>query len=242
MIDVKDFAAVIKKIAHQFYPVVPFDHSKEKIALLDLSPSNKNFSEKNYENTAALGAFVNAELEKHAAKFLIGGYRETRNMYRRSDLFDKNLETDVTLTDEPRNLHLGIDIWGAEDTPVSTPLGGMVHSFAFNDNFGDYGATIILQHQLDMLNFYTLYGHLALKDLANIRSGQFITRGETFAHFGGPAENGEWPPHLHFQVILDMGNMEGDYPGVCKQSEAGKFLLNSPDPDSILNMMRYLKA
>jgi peptidoglycan LD-endopeptidase LytH len=240
MIPIKDFAFIIKKIATGFYPVIPFDHKKEKIALLDLSPANKNFFERNYVTTTALSNFIEGERAKAGAKFLIGGYRETRNMYRRSELFDNNLTKDISLVEEPRNLHLGMDIWGAEDTPISTPLGGMVHSYAFNDNFGDYGATIILQHQVDTFNFYILYGHLALKDIANIRTGQFITRGETFAHFGGPAENGNWPPHLHFQVILDMGIMEGDYPGVCKTSEADKFLANSPDPDSILNMMRFI--
>jgi hypothetical protein len=45
------------------------------------------------------------------------------------------------------------------------PLGGMVHSFAYNDQFGDYGATIVLLHQLDGMPFYTLYGHLSLKIL-----------------------------------------------------------------------------
>jgi murein DD-endopeptidase MepM/ murein hydrolase activator NlpD len=117
----------------------------------------------------------------------------------------------------------------------------MIHSFAYNDHFGDYGATIILQHQLDMINFYTLYGHLSLRDIERIRVGQFITRGENFAHFGPWEENGNWPPHLHFQVILDMGNLEGDYPGVCKLSESGKYLKNCPDPDLILNLKRFLK-
>jgi murein DD-endopeptidase MepM/ murein hydrolase activator NlpD len=111
----------------------------------------------------------------------------------------------------------------------------MIHSLAFNNHFGDYGATIILQHQLDTYNFYTLYGHLSVKDLGNARVGQFVTRGENFAHFGPPAENGQWPPHLHFQLILDMGIAEGDYPGVCKLSEAGKYLENSPDPAPLLN-------
>ncbi|MBL8965238.1 MAG: MCP four helix bundle domain-containing protein, partial [Phycisphaerae bacterium] len=50
-------------------------------------------------------------------------------------------------------------------------------------------------------------------DLAAIREGQFITRGQCFAHFGKPAENGNWPPHLHFQVIADLEFKEGDYPG-----------------------------
>jgi murein DD-endopeptidase MepM/ murein hydrolase activator NlpD len=117
---------------------------------------------------------------------------------------------------------------------VSAPLGGMIHSFAFNNKFSDYGATIILQHQLSTLNFYSLYGHLSLADINALRTGQFITRGQTFAHFGEPNENGNWPPHLHFQLIADIRNYHGDYPGVCKYSERKNYLENSPDPNIIL--------
>lgn len=239
MIDIKDFAAIMKRIADDFHQVIPFDAKTQKIALLDLSPANANFSQKDYESTETLSQFINQNKKAKNANFLIGGYREERNMYRRSNLFDKNVIEDSSIIEEPRNMHLGIDVWGDAGTPIYAALGGMVHSYAYNDNFGDYGATIILQHQVDMLNFYTLYGHLSLTDIAKIRSGQFITRGEKFAHFGSPEENGNWPPHLHFQVIFDMGILEGDYPGVCKKSEAEKYFANSPDPDSILNLLKY---
>ena len=63
-------------------------------------------------------------------------------------------------------------------------MGGMVHSFNYNNNFGDYGATIILLHQLDGLPFYTLYGHLSLRDIDHLSEGQYVIRGEEIAHFG----------------------------------------------------------
>jgi murein DD-endopeptidase MepM/ murein hydrolase activator NlpD len=117
---------------------------------------------------------------------------------------------------EPRRLHLGIDIWAETGTPVHAFMGGMVHSFAFNNNFGDYGATLILLHQLDGIAFYSLYGHISLNDINTIQAGEYVSRGEKIAHFGGPAENGNWPPHLHFQVIYDIELNKGDYPwGVC---------------------------
>jgi murein DD-endopeptidase MepM/ murein hydrolase activator NlpD len=93
-----------------------------------------------------------------------------------------------------------------------------------------------MQHQLETFNFYLLYGHLSLKDLEGLQEGHYLTRGQAFAHFGTPVENGNWPPHLHFQLILDIGAWEGDYPGVCKVSEAMSYLQNSPDPSIFLNM------
>ncbi len=118
-------------------------------------------------------------------------------------------------------------------------MGGYVHSFAFNDQYGDYGAIIILHHQLDEVSFNTLYGHLTLQDIAGLQEGQYITRGAEFAHFGEPHENGNWPSHLHFQIVQEMHEKKGDYPGVCKYSEREKFLSNSPDPDTMLKMMQY---
>jgi hypothetical protein len=52
-------------------------------------------------------------------------------------------------------------------------------------------------------------------------------------------ENGHWPPHLHFQLIIDMGKAKGDYPGVCKYSEREKYLDNCPDPGFILSMVKH---
>ena len=60
------------------------------------------------------------------------------------------------------------------------------------------------------------------------------------AEFGMRFENGNWPPHLHFQLIMDMEGWTGDYPGVCKFSEKDKWLANCPDPDLVLGMMRYV--
>ncbi|MFT3910100.1 MAG: peptidoglycan DD-metalloendopeptidase family protein [Ferruginibacter sp.] len=175
---------ILEKHAHDFHNVVPLNRSTDKIVALDLSASNRFFNESVYSAPGIFSAFIENERMKNHATYLIGGYKENREMYRRSNLFDKNVSEDVVIKDEPRSLHLGIDIWAAAGTKVFAPLGGMIHSFAYNNNFGDYGATIILQHQLNTINFYTLYGHLSLKDLEEKRVGQFITRGENFAHFG----------------------------------------------------------
>ncbi len=209
----------------KIHPVIVFPENAV-ISKLDLSKSNSAFTPAIYNDFGLFTQFIKQQHADTNAAFLIGGYREERDMYRRSELFG--------VLEEPRSLHLGMDIWGEAGTPVHAPLNGKVHSFRFNDNFGDYGATIILEHQVADLVFFILYGHLALRDLDGLYTGKVIAQGEVFAHFGIPIENGHWPPHLHFQVIMDMGGLVGDYPGVCKPSEALQFLDNSPDPAMLL--------
>ena len=222
-----------------FAPVVPFDAATERVASLDLSNNNQELDELTYSDTAAFSAYINQKLAAANARYLLGGYGELREMYKRSRLFGFATGEPETITTpaEPRRLHLGIDIWGEVGTPVAAPLGGMVHSLANNDNFGDYGATIILQHQLDTVVFHTLYGHVSLKDIELLEEGNYISRGQQFARFGEPHENGDWPPHLHFQIIKYMELKEGDYPGVCTKSEREKYLANCPDPNLILGML-----
>jgi murein DD-endopeptidase MepM/ murein hydrolase activator NlpD len=222
--------ALIKNRA-DFHPVVDFDPVTEKLLHLNFTESNKILTATEVSDTMLFTDYINRMLNNAGAKYGIGGYNENRTLYRRSELF---------AGEEPRTLHLGIDIWGPAGTPVYAALGGMVHSFAYNEHFGDYGATIVLLHQLETVAFHTLYGHLGLADISKLSEGQYITRGEVIGHFGKPAENGNWPPHLHFQVIDDIQLMQGDYPGVCKLSESEWYLKNCPDPDLVLNMMKYI--
>ena len=218
-----------------FFPVIKFNPEKEKLLQLDFTANNNELTACIIENTLFFSAYINSKLEKAHSRLGIGGYGEHRTVYSRSRVFDA-----ANSRDEPRRLHLGTDIWGPAGTAVYAPIGGMVHGFAFNDKFGDYGATIILLHQLDGFPFYTLYGHVSLHDISLLREGQYIIGGEEMAHFGEPHENGHWPPHLHFQIIFDIGVNEGDYPGVCKFSEREKYMNNCPDPDLILQMNRYI--
>lgn len=218
----------LNKNRHHFHPVVPYNPEQDRIFSFDLSASNKNLTADICNNTARFSDYVNELLAKHHCRYAIGGYNEWRSIYTNSDLFGNN--------GSPRKLHIGLDIWGAVDTPVYAFMGGMVHSFAFNNNDRDYGATLILSHQLEGVSFYTLYGHISLRDIASLQSGAYVNRGNTIGHIGPPEENGNWPPHLHIQLIADLELYEGDYPGVCSREDAEKYLNNCPDPELILNM------
>lgn len=224
-------AAILEKHQSEYHRVVDFDPAKDKLYHFDLTAANAELREADLADTQKFAGYIDHKLQSTGSRYGIGGYGENRPLYRRSILFEG---------EEPRTIHLGVDIWGPAGTSVYAALGGVVHSFAFNNNFGDYGATIILQHQLETKVFCTLYGHLAVKDLAQVKEGKYISRGELIGHFGEPAENGNWPPHLHFQVIEDMRVKKGDYPGVCSLSESEKYLANCPDPDLLLGIMKYV--
>ncbi len=227
-----DLIGLLKKYAATFYPVVAYRPATDKLLAMDFTEANKDITVALATDLNLFCNYVEHSLRDADCKYGIGGYNELRTLYARSEHFDTK--------GEPRRLHLGLDIWGPAGTKVSAFMGGMVHSFAYNRNYGDYGATIILSHQLDAIPFYTLYGHLSLQDIDGISEGTYVVRGQTIGHFGPPSENGQWPPHLHFQIIKEMGVYRGDYPGVCRASEKEHYLLNSPDPDLILQLNRYL--
>ncbi|HEX7846335.1 MAG TPA: peptidoglycan DD-metalloendopeptidase family protein [Chitinophagaceae bacterium] len=227
-------ADILRKYAAEYHPVVLFDPAKDKLLPLDLTANNTAFTEEIYNDIGSFSHYMTEQLKTANAKYAIGGYDEHRQVYSSSAVFDAVGDS------EPRRLHLGIDIWGKPYTAVMSPMDGIVHSVAFNNRQGDYGATIILTHRLKEMSFYTLYGHLSLNSIKDKQEGQRIERGEIFAEFGISVENGHWPPHLHFQVILDMGDWQGDYPGVCKLSEREKYLENCPDPDLLLKMNKHI--
>jgi murein DD-endopeptidase MepM/ murein hydrolase activator NlpD len=212
--------------------VVQFDRVSDKLFHFNFTSTNTQLNPVILGDTKVFSEWVSQTLLKENSRYGVGGYDEHRTIYSRSGLFDKD--------EEPRRLHLGIDIWGPEGTLVFAPIVGRIHSYRFNDNFGDYGATIVLEHEVEGLRFHTLYGHLNLASITNLEKGFSISKGEKIAELGNVLENGHWPPHLHFQIIFDMQGMDGDYPGVCRFSEKDAYLSNCPDPEILLkHTFRY---
>jgi peptidoglycan LD-endopeptidase LytH len=206
--------------------VVDFDAGADSLLALDLTDNNTELSLTDIADTERFAGWISHKLEQHNCLYGIGGYFEHRTIYGRSALFDT--------AGEPRRLHLGIDIWADAGTTVYAPLDGRVHSFKDNNNFGDYGPTIILEHNLEGLQLYTLYGHLSRQSLDGLYEGKPVNMNQVLGQFGDVAENGQWPPHLHFQLMFDMEGLKGDYPGVCRYSEKERYRLNIPDPNLVL--------
>ena len=207
--------------------VVDFDPLSDRLYPFDFTAANTELTDEIIGDTETFSSWAAHKLSMAGCLYGIGGYDEHRTIYNRSAHFDT--------AEEPRRLHLGVDIWGKAGTPVYNFYDAEVHSFQNNDHFGDYGATIILQYNLGGLTLYILYGHLSLSSLEGLSEGQFIPKGKAFAFLGIPKENGHWPPHLHFQLLFDMQGKKGDYPGVCQFSKKHVFLNNCPDPALILN-------
>ncbi len=208
-----------------FHEVMPI--AGKAVVALDLSVSSLDLG--NNDRFLEIGPFtrtVDQILEDQAAYFGVGGYGEVRPFYT-TDAYQV-MDNEGA---QWRTVHLGLDVWGAAHTPVFAPLDGVVHSVADNAGERDYGPTVILRHDVnDELSFYSLYGHLSRKSVEHLEVGQEVNAGDTIAAVGPAPENGNWPPHLHFQLMLDMLEEEQDFPGVCYPAERETWLSLCPDP------------
>jgi peptidoglycan LD-endopeptidase LytH len=158
-----------------------------------------------------------------------GGYGEDRGVYSQVLFAPEGVE--------PRTVHLGYDIFALAGADVFTPLNARIHSSRINEAEGDYGPTIILEHEAGPgAKFHTLYGHLSRDSLKGLKPGTAFMAGERIGALGTRRENGGWSPHLHFQLILDIGDWKGDYPGVCRRSEQEHWLSICPDPRPLLGL------
>jgi 4-aminobutyrate aminotransferase-like enzyme/Ser/Thr protein kinase RdoA (MazF antagonist) len=180
----------------------------------------------NLFDTNLLNRKISQLMSDAGATLAIGRYNETRGFYT-TDAFA------AQGNDAPqwRTVHVGMDFFTNPGAEVYAVQDGSVHSFANNSADRDYGPTIILEHKVSGdLVFYSLSGHLSMDSIANLRPGQKIKKGEVIGRVGTQMENGKWPPHLHFQIILDMLGKQGDFPGVGLAHQRKVWQSISPDP------------
>lgn len=211
------------------HQIIPKEFQNSSFHIFNFSKENNDLIAINFENRDEFSDYITNTLIANNCTFGIGGYSENRIIYNHSSLFDTQ--------NESRSVHLGIDIWMPENTPIVSPLDAIVHSFQDNDNLGDYGPTVILEHSISGIIFYTLYGHLSRKSLRGLHVGKTISKGGIVGNLGSYEENGGWPPHLHFQIISDMLGKSGDFPGVSSPREKDTLLQLCPDPNLILNIL-----
>ncbi len=224
------FKEFIEQLSQGFTPVVSSRFSEEDYLAIDLCEDNQELNHINVSSSSAFDEYISGYLYKNEAKVAYGGYNEVRGIYRRSSHFNKqDPETE-------RNIHLGLDIWCDAGIEILAPLDGSIHSFQNNDNYGDYGPTIILEHTITEFTFYTLYGHLSLESLSVLQIDQKVKKGQVIAALGDAMVNGDYAPHLHFQIIRDLQGNIGDYPGVSNKKDLEFYLQNCPDPNLLLKI------
>ncbi len=194
---------------------------------LDLSVSSKWLGQQvDFDDLELFQFKIDRLAKQHPKKILAGGYLEPRTVYTTSEYGRIG-----NSGPENRTIHLGIDFWLPAGTAINALFDGEVVTSVNDAGDKEYGGLIILKHKTETFEFFTLYGHLSLSSIQKIAAGQNIKKGENIGYLGHPEENGNWAPHLHFQVMLSMLGYATDFPGVgyFKQIEVWKSVC--PDPN-----------
>jgi 4-aminobutyrate aminotransferase-like enzyme/Ser/Thr protein kinase RdoA (MazF antagonist) len=215
-------------------PVLGHDLHAPSVHVLDLSIASTTVTATmlHSDRTDLLSAAIFAEMAEYGAAVGVGRYAEARPFYS-----GPAFALSTSPTSERRTLHLGIDLFAPAGTPVQAALAGVVYALHDNKARHDYGPVAILRHQTgDGIPFYTLYGHLGREQLSQLALGQQVAAGEAFATIGAPPANGDWPPHLHLQIITDLLDLGCDFPGVAAPSQGVLWTNLSPDPNLLLGI------
>jgi hypothetical protein len=215
-------ADFIKNNRGAFVPMFAPILTEANTLYMDLSGSNREFD-----------GFSETELDRAIVKKLeaadvvagVGGYLENRSLYSETDLFQGDLE---------RCIHIGVDVFMPAGTSLYAPVDGVVQSYANRQVYGDYGPVIILRHRIGEFEFHSLYGHLSEASLDGLHEGKMFSGGEKIAEIGARPRNGNWSPHLHFQLVQDMQGFRGDYPGVVCLADLDFYRENCPDPSVLI--------
>lgn len=194
---------------------------------IDLSVTNEYWTHNDITDVKVFEKFLANKMYDSPYRVAYGGYLEQRALYRNNSRFQEN---------EARDVHLGLDLWAPAGTSVHALLDGKIHSFANNSDSGNYGPTLILEHNYQGQSLYALYGHLSTTDIQNWEVNKPYAAGEKIAHLGTPNENGGYAPHLHLQLIKDIGDYSGDYPGVASKSQLDHFKKNLLDPADFVGL------
>jgi len=199
---------------------------KETVHPLDLGVSSTLIGDRKAANDPELSQFHLERIQKEVPdKILAGGYLEPRALYS-SEAFDRMGKHGK----ESRTIHLGVDFWIPVGTPVHALFDGEVIAAVHDKGDKLYGGLIILKHSEGNLVFYTLYGHQSLDLVFRWKSGDRIRQGEEISSIANFPENGNWAPHLHFQLMLSLLDYQKDFPGVAYPDELEVWKDLCPDP------------
>jgi 4-aminobutyrate aminotransferase-like enzyme len=217
--------------ARSFEPVMDRPEDEAAIAVLDLSVSSPDLNGRDTDDTEQFTRRVFRRMEDDGVTLGIGRYLEPRAFYL-TDIFEGRPGDPR----ERRTVHIGIDVFDEAGAVVQAPLSGRVKWVRDNGSGLDYGPTIVLEHDGPSGPFWTLYGHLERASVAGLEEGNAVEAGQAIARIGPFPENGDWPPHLHFQILTDLLDFDGQFPGVALPRERSVWSGFCPDPNLILGL------
>ena len=222
----KSFTKWVSKQSFSLKSLFP-SLDKQKIFPLDLSISSDWLGQPSEFNNLNWFDFQLGEIQKeHPGKIIAGGYLESRPLYTDS-AYEKMGNEGL----EHRCVHLGIDFWVPKNTPINSIFDAEV-VYAVNDvGNKKYGGLLILKHLEDGIEFFTLYGHLSASISNRFKAGDKVKKGDEIGFIGTSTENGNWAPHLHFQIMLSLMNYKNDFPGVAYFNEIKCWSSVCPDPN-----------
>ncbi|TFG32894.1 aminotransferase class III-fold pyridoxal phosphate-dependent enzyme [Candidatus Thorarchaeota archaeon] len=218
----------------KFGHVLELPLTNESCCVVDLHVGSVSIPNPTHlEDPQKLDDVFNHVINNSKAMVGIGRYNEARLIYLSSQYTspDNNYE-------ETRTIHLATDLIVKPGTSVHCPIAGRIHSFKDNDHPSDNGPSLIIEHKIpeQNLKFYTLYGHLSKKSMVDVEVGALIDVGQQIGEVGDISENGGWPSHLHFQLIVDLLDKKGDFFGLAPPSQREVWKSICPDSNLILGI------
>ncbi len=233
--NVRPLSRWLREHREEFAAVVDPDPRSASTMILDLSVGSMLLPDPiAMAGTNDLSDVLFGEITRVDAAIGIGRYNEPRLWYTSDGFSDAD--------GDRRTIHIAVDLFVPAGTLVRAPLDGIVESVQENPGLLDYGPTVILRHEpRDGPLFYTLYGHLSRSVLTQLARRDNVSAGQAFAELGTFQENGNWPPHLHFQIITDLLGMAGDFPGVAPPDERDVWTALCPDPNLILGLEKNVQ-
>lgn len=219
----KKWAKKQKLKLSELFPTI----NKNSIQPLDLSVSSTWIGhEEDFNDLDFFQYKINKLQTKNPNKIIAEGYLEPRPIYTSSS-YDKI----GNYGRESRTIHLGIDFWLPEKTPVHALLNGEVIIVTNDAGYKEYGGLIVLKHEVNKLEFYTLYGHLSIESITKLKIGDTIKKDEEIGKLGNTIENGNWASHLHFQIMLSLLDYKNDFPGVVYHNQIDVWKSICPNPN-----------
>jgi 4-aminobutyrate aminotransferase-like enzyme len=214
---------------HRFGPVVDAPLDCDHVAILDASLEPEKLGHPSRDGGENLTLWWRAMQARVAPRIGIGRYAEDRGIYDHPE---------EVRDDKARKIHHAIDIFLAPGTNVLCPFPGTVEDFGNDAERHGFDGIVILRHETDDgVPFWTFYGHLAPSGLAILQRGQRVAPGAVIGRLAAETENGDWPPHLHFQLMTHlMGWKAIEVNGLSRSDQWELWREICPNPNIVLGI------